>query len=859
MIQVPGYLIKREVGVGGMATVYLAVQTSLEREVALKVMNPTLVSDPNFSRRFLMEARTLASLSHPNIVAVYDVGVTDSQLHYFSMQHLPGGDFVQRIKDGPPGQGEVVRVLGGVAKALGFAHVRGFVHRDVSPANILFDSSDNPVLTDFGIARAVTRTSRLTNAGVSVGTSHYMSPEQARGGNVDARSDIYSLGAVAFEALTGKPPYDGEDGFAIAYAHVFEPVPRLPTELAHWQPLLDQALAKHPNDRFADLDGFLSALDKVAESVGAPPVTQNLRAVPAAEVPKASPPIEVPARAVDRTAVTPAPALPAVEPATAPSPSVPASVPNLPAPSARGFPRWIPAVAVIVLGLAGLSWALWNALSGDSKSQPTASTTSTPAPLPGASASPLPAANTQTSSATVPAGPSTESAFVESSVDVASSEVATVDAQSGEISPAEIEDIADFGTDVEAVPAPDEQQALREAMAQTVVDPLNLVLALARNDLAGKRLSVPAGRNALERFRLAQKLAQHFRATADIQRATQGILDTAGAYFTLADEALGKNDLTQFLEFTKQGEEIAKSLPEGATLVSSAATRRTTLRDQALSGAQSAVRIWDKAAAVAGFQRALQLDPGNKTAQAGLKAAQRLGDPGYVFRDALQGSGSGPEMVVLKLGGKRLGFARQEATVAEFSAYWNAAGRSERGAERPSCRDRESFFRSSRKYTFDAPNFAQTAEHPVVCVSWGDAEAYAKWLSARTGQRYRLPSAAEWRAIAQGATKVAPCRANLADSRFNASFRERDALTCDDGYATTAPVRRFDATATGVYDMAGNVREWVGDCAETCREHLAQGSAWLSTSDQTEVLQSKSFGLDVAANTLGFRLVREID
>ncbi|HVF34258.1 MAG TPA: serine/threonine-protein kinase, partial [Candidatus Saccharimonadia bacterium] len=262
MIQVPGYLIKREIGKGGMATVYLAVQASLDREVALKVMQPTLANDPNFSRRFMQEARTLASLSHPHIVAVYDVGVTEAQLHYFSMQHLPGGDFSHKIRDGV-GETEVVRVLAGVARALGFAHQRGFVHRDVSPANILYDASGHPVLTDFGIARAVARTSRLTNAGVSVGTSQYMSPEQARAADVDARSDIYSLGCVAFEALAGKPPYSGDDGFAIAYAHVFEPIPRLPESLAHWQPLIDRSLAKNPAERYANLDEFLEALARV--------------------------------------------------------------------------------------------------------------------------------------------------------------------------------------------------------------------------------------------------------------------------------------------------------------------------------------------------------------------------------------------------------------------------------------------------------------------------------------------------------------------------------------------------------------------------------------------------------------------
>ncbi|HET9483373.1 MAG TPA: serine/threonine-protein kinase, partial [Xanthomonadales bacterium] len=317
MIQVPGYLIKREIGKGGMATVYLAVQASLDRDVALKVMQPALANDPNFSRRFLQEARTLASLSHPNIVAVYDVGVTEAQLHYFAMQHLPGGDFAHRIRAGVD-QTEVVRVLAGVARALGFAHQRGFVHRDVSPANILFDASEHPILTDFGIARAVARTSRLTNAGVSVGTSHYMSPEQARGADVDARSDIYSLGCVTYEALTGKAPYSGEDGFAIAYAHVFEPIPRLAPELAHWQPLIDRALAKNAADRFATLDEFLEAL----AGVGAAP----LPAEPAPE-PELFDDSDFLASDPARTQQIPAALLDAI-PTPAPAPAPAAAVPE---------------------------------------------------------------------------------------------------------------------------------------------------------------------------------------------------------------------------------------------------------------------------------------------------------------------------------------------------------------------------------------------------------------------------------------------------------------------------------------------------------------------------------------------------
>ena len=137
MIDIPGYVIKREIGSGGMASVHLAVQTSLEREVALKVMSPSLASDPTFSKRFLQEARMLASLAHPNIVAVYDVGVTPGQLHYFSMQYLPGGDFASRVQHGME-ERDLTLTLAGVARALGYAHQRGYVHRDVAPGNILF-------------------------------------------------------------------------------------------------------------------------------------------------------------------------------------------------------------------------------------------------------------------------------------------------------------------------------------------------------------------------------------------------------------------------------------------------------------------------------------------------------------------------------------------------------------------------------------------------------------------------------------------------------------------------------------------------------------------------------------------------
>lgn len=258
----PGYSVIGEIGRGGMATVYRARQVMLDREVALKVLMPALAAEPANAQRFLQEARMLASLEHPHIVPVFDVGVTPDGSHYFSMQLLENGDFAARLERGV-GQDELVRVLGAVADALAYAHARGYVHRDVTPANILFDADDKPRLTDFGIARAMAASSRITASGLSVGTSHYMSPEQARGAEVDPRSDIYSLGVLCYEALTGKPPFHGGDAFAVAYAHVHEMVPPLPAQHLGWQPLIDSCLAKNPDERFQDCAQFSAMLRRI--------------------------------------------------------------------------------------------------------------------------------------------------------------------------------------------------------------------------------------------------------------------------------------------------------------------------------------------------------------------------------------------------------------------------------------------------------------------------------------------------------------------------------------------------------------------------------------------------------------------
>ncbi len=247
MVEIPGYSIQREIGQGGMAAVYLAVQESLGREVALKVLLPHLARDPVATERFLREARFAAQLHHPNIVAIHDVG-THAGTPYMSMGYEPGGTLAQAT-EGRDDPSFALRVLRDIANALDYAHARGVVHRDVKPENILRRNDGSCVLSDFGIAHAVAATTGLTTEGTSIGTPHYMSPEQLRGEKVDGRADIYSLGVVFFQLLSGHLPYQGTDGWAIGMQHISAPIPLLPPPLSRLQPLVNALMAKDPKDR----------------------------------------------------------------------------------------------------------------------------------------------------------------------------------------------------------------------------------------------------------------------------------------------------------------------------------------------------------------------------------------------------------------------------------------------------------------------------------------------------------------------------------------------------------------------------------------------------------------------------------
>lgn len=277
-MDITGYRIVRTLGRGGMATVYLAEQQSVQREVALKVMAAVLQGDEQFGERFLREARIAAKLRHPNVVQVHDVGICGEH-HYIAMEYLPGGPVMGRDGAARPVD-FALRIASQIASALDYAGERGIVHRDIKPDNILLREDGAAVLTDFGIARA-SDASRMTRTGAIVGTPHYMSPEQARGQPLDGRADLYSLGIVLHELLLGRVPYQASDSLAIGIMHITAPLPKLPGEFAALQPILDRMLAKDPAQRYQRGRDVAAALDALRRTPGPSRETRVMPVTPA--------------------------------------------------------------------------------------------------------------------------------------------------------------------------------------------------------------------------------------------------------------------------------------------------------------------------------------------------------------------------------------------------------------------------------------------------------------------------------------------------------------------------------------------------------------------------------------------------
>lgn len=669
MPEIPGYRLLRILGHGGMSTVYLGQQLSLGREVAIKVMRQEVVTDEIGRRRFENEARTIARLDHPHIVRIHEVGRTEEGQPFYVMPVFPRGHLGRRnLTRDESRVREIVKVL---LSALAYAHGRGVVHRDVKAENVLFDEAERPMLTDFGIALRRGYGSRVTTAGVAVGSTAYMAPEQARGGDVDLRADLYSLGVLTWEMLTGGLPYKAHDGLSMALKHVQDPIPRLPPHLAQWQRFFDRALAKSPVERFSDAQDMLEAMRAVPHAH-----KQPLRAALA--------------RLRNRTG-----------------------------------PRQIAIGAVVIAALVG-GIALLARLDERNAQRRLAEIAPTATPVP---------------AATDPA--------------------VALDPTLGA---------------PEADPSESLLRAAPESAAQGFID-------AAKRQLQQKRLISPAGDNAYESVMTAWRTdPSHI-----------GLQDTSGRVFSaLLDETeqrLGKNEETAIRDLMSRMTRLAEQDRGSAQMTQArkrlAATLSTRLdQAQAKADRTTAQRLLASA-------KTIGLDNGQVAAMQ--SRAGKIAQPGDRLADTIG------DMTLVQAGGKLVAVSRASISRAEYAEFAKATNRAA-----ALCREKASLLRVLAPRTWDAPGFEQASGQPVVCVSWQDAEAYARWQSQRGHYRYRLPTATEAQAAARN-------------------------------------------------DGGKPVAEWLNDCAGgSCARRMTSGRSWRGAGGGRPLDVSRGY------DDVGFRLVREM-
>jgi hypothetical protein len=741
--EIEGYRIVRRLGLGGMATVYLGIQRSLGRPVAIKVLATDHTHSEDLVRRFEHEARTIARLDHPHIVNIFDVGRTSSGQIYYTMPYLPNGDLAGRnLRDDEAAILEVVR---SIADALGYAHEQGIVHRDVKPENVLFDKLDRPLLADFGIALSDTHQPRVTREGATIGSSGYMSPEQARSQPLDGRSDIYSLGVLCYELLTGEMPFRGPDTLSVALAHIESPVPRLPMLRRLWQPFIDKAMAKRPEARFQSAEEVLAALNEIELRLNAPPA-------------------HGPARwwreLAERTAA---------------------------------IPRRTRALALglsIAIALASLIVLLPHA--------------------PGPAAAP-------------PSGTSDTPPLTQQTLQPAAAAVLPV---------------ATMPENASAASAPAETTSVDAA----AVDAL---LAEAKELTARGKLFSPKGKNAAENYLAA------LRDDPERRETTRGVESLLVPLAANTASAIDRADV----DGAKAAIEHALTLADAAKLRKARAfdNYRTSVREAIERRRQRGHGAFDtgELAPLAALVPALdKLDSHQaELLKTDLARPAKLLSDGGNFHDR-----GGPELAVIPVRteyGDHLDYAYAlgvtDVTRGAYDHFAKATGRP------PShCRESQSLFARFKDFSWEAPGFSQTDDHPVVCISWQDAKAYVDWLSRQTGEPYRLPTQQEWMHVAQAIVVATGC----GGGNFSTE-------SCDDGYANTAPVARFPATRYGLYDVVGNVAVWTSDCATPtpageCRSHVIRGLSWRDERDPAQVWREETSAGDIGYTTVGLRVLREV-
>ncbi|MCE2029507.1 bifunctional serine/threonine-protein kinase/formylglycine-generating enzyme family protein [Sessilibacter corallicola] len=761
-MDLPGYKILKKISQGGMSTVYLALQERLDRQVALKVMSPALSADQAFTERFQREANIVGQLSHPNIISIYDIDEHNS-IKYIAMDYLPEGSVVNRISENIT-PAESLKVVQEVLLALEHAHNKGFIHRDIKPENILFRSDKTAVLTDFGVARAVSSNTQMTNAGTVLGTPNYMSPEQARGKELDGTSDIYSLGVVFYEMLMGSPPYKGEEAVAVAIQHLTSPVPKLPPELSIYQSLINRMMAKKPQDRFKSAREAFEFIDGLNTTLAR--LQKNKKPTESHEI------------------------------------------------------------STLDLFKALVTTSYGNI------------TRSVKAVVPGLQNRPL-----------------TQNGNSDSATEVR---------------------VRIFGTGGIG------QIAMARINQRLIVLSAILIgLCIASvfyfypsGSSESAKIAAPAITSGLSN---GGNLAQSSGKNSDTESINNSQLSvtesgdknknasTIEAQTTLSsDETALRNTLTQLTQEAAAKKFALTILPNPKK----ARVRIMNIKEKYAPGIKLLPGKYLIEVRQPGFYPYEQwhtLEQSNLKLPVKLKPAPK---PGDLIQDAIDGDTPGPEMIVIGPDAFIMGslnfpdtqprreinldysfaVSRTEITFAEFDVFTQ-------DTKAPKIGD-QGWGRENR---------------PVINVTWQQAKEYAKWLSKKTGQPYRLITESEWEMIASNiGTQEFSWPGAREDGRTKVNCRTgcRSHYSPLIGKRRTAPVKSFPPNELGIFELSGNVAEWTADCyypsydtkinQKDCKFKTVRGGSFEDSLDEMSVFRRESVSLEAFDRDLGFRVVLEL-
>lgn len=808
-IHIPDHTIIEKIGSGGMSSVYLGRQISLQRKVAIKVLKTLVMDNQDLAERFVHEAKTIASLDHPHIISIYEAKKLSSGLTYFTMPYLNHGNFGDIICTNAD---HLIDLLCQICEGLAFAHDRGVIHRDLKPDNILFDQFGQLKIADFGIALSKD-TERRTKDEQILGSAHFMSPEQIQTRDINYLSDIYSLGCIIFEKLTGNHVYEANNDFAVLLAHINKPAPELPKALSKWQSILNKCLAKKPEERYQ------SALE----------LKEDLMAIRSHESKGSSKQKRQP----------------------------------------LSLPVWLKPWQVGAVCAALLVMVLAVALWPNSKTetqQPDLSA-SLPSTLDNTivqSETPKPLVDTNVVNNDTASGTNSIDAS-NSPGEIETTQMITLDTSNGvtEVNPFEetplspeieafeslidenAEDIPDDMTSNDPLSIDISSMVVIDENGQAIDPPDNyveLLLAQGQALLKKYRLTKPAGDSAIDRF----------KSVLDIDpeniSAKEGINQISRNYLKLVQSKQKAGDLNKAIVYAKAM--VTFSNAEGVDIgifqndIQKISTAATTAITEAINNR----RQNEEVEALFALNMVFNTSPETKELSAQYQQIPQLGQ--------IIETESNHNMVFISgpISQQDFMVSQNEVTVAQYKAF---------AGERVS-KDKCEHLGSKgifKRYTWIKPPFDQKSTHPVVCISATEAQAYTNWLSQQTGHNYRLPTTAEWQMLNQVTGQPNNCKqANLAGTETAEKSKiSKNPLSCQDAHMYTAATGSF-AAHNNVNDINGNVAEWALDCVngDNCQNYALVGNSWLSGQGAKNTDINKT-SKNTRVSHAGFRLIRTFD